>query len=562
MTSSFVAFVHVRQQSVPASQEKVRMKIRLAFASILTLTSVLAARVAAQDLVPSVDAQPGAVTKIEVHSTDARRSSARLVGRDGQTGEATWGRDTRVLIKLRARPLLDRKTPGTSQEGMLQIERLAGDLLAIDARLRGASGRFQPTTQAVAPPRIEREFHTLFSGASATVNRAAIAEIERLPYVAAVYDDVEVHTCGNDVQLTGVTTGVAIGAPEIWSRYGVTGQGVKVAVIDTGIDYTHTDLGQCFGAGCKVAGGYDFVNNDSDPRDDNGHGTHVAGIIAANGAGAKGVAPDATLLAYKVLDGQGVGRTSTLIAGLERALEDGARIANLSVSAPGNPDDPVSQAVDNATAAGMLSVVAAGNAGAGGINSGPAYRSIGVPGAARTALTVGATNFDAAIASFSSRGYVIGGGEFIMKPEVVAPGVNILSTVPLSGPLGDPSGYRKLSGTSMAAPHLAGSAALLLQWETTQSPADLKARLVGGARGSSEGPFTEGAGMVDLVSTFNLHVLASTTHVSLGVAAGPSGIVVLQKTFSIRNATTSVETYSLAGDSPLPPGATLTVTPS
>ena len=147
--------------------------------------------------------------------------------------------------------------------------------------------------------------------------------------------------------------------------------GVTVAIIDTGIDYTHPALGGGFGPGFKVIGGWDFVNNDADPMDDAGHGTHVAGIVAGQSDDFTGVAPDASLIAYKVLGANGSGSESNVIAAIERAADpnqdgntsDHVDVANLSLGGGGNPDDPGSIAIDNATAAGVTFAIAAGNTG-------------------------------------------------------------------------------------------------------------------------------------------------------------------------------------------------------
>ncbi|MGZ8852535.1 MAG: S8 family peptidase, partial [Thermoanaerobaculia bacterium] len=473
--------------------------------------------------------------RTDTRSLERDASLVRFVESDGRVVEKSERGERRVLIELRARPSLDRKASGMDAEARRQREQLERDLAAIDTRVK-----------ARVPSRVTRRYQTLFSGVAAVVSAKSLAEIRRLPDVV-VHDDVEVHA-----QLTESVP--MIGAPTVWSSYGVTGVGVKVAVIDSGIDYTHPDLGGCFGGGCRVAGGHDFVNDDADPMDDNGHGTHVAGIVAANGT-LKGVAPGATLLAYKALNANGDGFESDVIAALEQAVADGAKVANLSLGGPGNPNDALSQAVDNATAAGLLSVVAAGN-------SGNAYRTIDSPGVARTALTVGAIDKAGAITSFSSRGDVSDGVQSVMKPEIVAPGVAIRSTVPASGMHGDPSRYATLSGTSMATPHVAGAAALLLQWNAAQSPADLKNRLTASALASLGDPFTEGAGRVDLVPAFGLSILPSVAHVPLGVVTGSSGTVTIQKMFSLRNTSASAKTLTLAASRPFPAGTTLGIVPA
>jgi subtilisin family serine protease len=474
-------------------------------------------------------------TQVESHLTEPGASTTTLVQPDGRVVQSTWHANARLLIQIAARPVLDRNQPGAAADVSRQLDQLSLDLETLDARLHARS-----------PSLITRRYQMLFSGVAATVDSAVISEIRRLPNVVAVYEDAEVHTNDNE-------SGPQIGAPTVQSTYGVSGAGVKVAVIDTGIDYTHPDLGGCFGVSCKVAGGYDFVNHDNDPMDDFGHGTHVAGIIAANGV-LKGIAPGATLLAYKVLNQFGSGFNSDIIAAIEQAVADGAKVANLSLGGSGNPGDPTSQAIDNATAAGMLSVVAAGN-------SGPSFLTVDSPGTARTALTVGAADKSWVMASFSSRGYVIAGADYLMKPEAVAPGVNILSTVPVTGQLGNASRYASLSGTSMATPHVAGSAALLLQWNAALSPQDIKNLLARGARTLGQDPFTQGAGGIDLVAAFGLPIRVSATNVSFGVVEETSGIVTRDQIVSLQNTGPS-QTFTLAADSALPAGTTLELIPS
>lgn len=510
----------------------------------LSLLSVLAAGVftaapaaqTPQRIVQTIRTAADGTTTVDQHLLDAAETTVHAIGPDGRVMAAAWGPQRRVLIRLRARPTRDRAVPGNSAEISLQRRQLANDLTALDRR-----------RQTKTRSRITREYDTLFSGVAATVDIAAIEDIRRLPNVAAVHDDVKVRAAlTQSVPLIGATT--------VSATYGVSGAGVKVAVLDSGIDYTHADLGGCLGATCKVIGGYDFVNDDSDPRDDNGHGTHVAGIIAANGT-LKGVAPGATLLAYKVLDSTGTGHSSDVIAALEQATLDGAHVANLSLGGEGSADDPVSQALDNATAAGMLSVVAAGNLGL-------SYGTVESPGTARTALTVGAVNKSWQMASFSARGFVPDNDQYRMKPELVAPGVDIKSTVPTSGAGGHPTGYRFISGTSMAAPHVAGGAALLLHWNAAQSPDELKNRLVSSARAIDGDVFTAGAGGIDLVAAFGARVLPSATHVSFGVVSETAGVVVRERTLSLRNTGTAADTLTIAATAALPAGTTLQIIPS
>jgi subtilisin family serine protease len=494
-------------------------------------TGVAASAAQPQKITQSIRTAGDGTTKVESRVVDSSATTIQTIDSTGRTTVESWLPEKRILIEISARPTLDRASRGSLADIAQQQQQLARDLADIDDRLGTA-----------IPSRITRQFQTLFSGVAATVDAAAIEEIRKLPNVVAVHEDAEMHVNLNEsVPL--------IGATSVANTYGVNGAGIKVAVIDTGIDYTHPDLGGCFGAACKVIGGWDFVNNDNDPRDDHGHGTHVAGIIAANGV-LKGVAPGAKLLAYKVLDVNGYGSSSNIIAALERAMTDNARIANLSLGGSGNPNDPVSQVIDNASSVGLLSVVAAGN-------SGFAYQTVESPGVARTALTVGATDKSWQMAYFSSRGYVLSDGEYIMKPEVVAPGVDIKSTVPTTGGLGDPTGYKLLSGTSMATPHVAGAAALLLQWNTLLTPAQLKTRLVTSARTINADLFKRGTGGIDLVKAFGLNTMVTPAHLSFGVIGENSGIVDRTLSLQVQNTSAIPVALSFTATEPLPAGTTL-----
>lgn len=187
-----------------------------------------------------------------------------------------------------------------------------------------------------------------------------------------------------------------INATEVWQLQDangnpVTGKGVVVAILDTGVDYTHPDLGGCKGFGCKVIDGYDIVNDDWDPMDNDGHGTMVAGIIAANGA-LKGVAPDAELLVYKVLEpsesGPASGDTSDVIAGIGDAIEDGADIICMSLGGESSvTDDALALAVNRAVDAGVIVVAAAGN-------DGPYIGTIASPASYENVIAVGSVGTD------------------------------------------------------------------------------------------------------------------------------------------------------------------------
>ncbi|MGI5224862.1 S8 family peptidase [Actinoallomurus sp. CA-142502] len=275
-----------------------------------------------------------------------------------------------------------------------------------------------------------------------------------------------------------------IGAPTAWAA-GATGKGVKVAVLDTGVDATHPDLKG------RIAEQKNF-SDAADTVDHFGHGTHVAATIAGTGAAAdgerRGVSPDADLLIGKVLDDQGFGEESGIIAGMEWAAAN-APIVSMSLGGysddPAN--DPMAKAVDDLTAKnGALFVVAAGNDGA--------PDSIETPGIAGSALTVGAVDGQDQVASFSSRG-----GK-VLKPEIAAPGVGIVAARAAGTSMGHviDANYTSADGTSMATPHVAGAAAALLQKHPSWDAARLKAALVSTADATSGTVYQVGGGHLDV----------------------------------------------------------------
>jgi subtilisin len=233
------------------------------------------------------------------------------------------------------------------------------------------------------------------------------------------------------VQAETVPVGVnQIKAPSAWgcSR----AKGIKVAVLDTGIDWTHPDLA------ANVKGAISFVPGET-AMDGNSHGTHCAGTIAApiNGLGVVGVAPEASLYAVKVLANNGSGNWSWLIAGLNWCIQNRMHIASMSLGGSAAP--AALEAMCNvAFGRGVLLVAAAGNAG-------PGMGTVGVPGRYKNVVAVSAIDNSNVIAPFSSRGQEV---------EICAPGVQVLSTVPGGG-------YGNKSGTSMACPHVAGAAAVV-----------------------------------------------------------------------------------------------------
>lgn len=305
----------------------------------------------------------------------------------------------------------------------------------------------------------------LVNALAATVTPEEARDLAADPDVASVDLDATIHTESVPTPFPDAGRGDwglgAIGAPAVWSGSGYTGAGVRVGSIDTGVDASNPDLQG------KVVGWRDFVGGQASPYDDNGHGTHTVGTMVGGAAGGApvGVAPGATVIVAKAMTASGSGSGSTLLAAAQwmadpdgnPATADQPAVINNSWSASGANDPWFRPMVQRWLALGIVPVFAAGN-------SGPSQGTIGSPSSYPEVLAVGASQQDGTIASFSSRGPVVwqdpmgdgpAAGTVLTKPDVVAPGVAITSTVG--------NGWLAYSGTSMAAPHVAGLVALVKQ---------------------------------------------------------------------------------------------------
>ncbi|MER7706021.1 S8 family serine peptidase [Kitasatospora sp. NPDC097605] len=348
-----------------------------------------------------------------------------------------------------------------------------------------------------------------------------------------------------------------IGAPAAW-RSGLTGQGVKVAVLDTGIDGGHPDLAGSLGESSDFTGGTAGVN------DADGHGTHVASIVGGDGAASggrfKGVAPDAELLVGKVLDDQGNGQESWVLQGLEWAAAR-APIVNISLTgAPTDGTDPMAQAVNTLSERyGTLFVAAAGNSGRAG--------TVGTPGSADAALTVGAVDRADRLSPLSSQGPRT--GDHAVKPDLTAPGSDIVAARAAGttgpSPVGDQ--YTAISGTSMAAPHVAGAAALLLQQHPDWKGPQLKAALTSSARpAADQSSYQQGAGRLDVARATAQTVLATAEATGVRFTDQRSGPAVT-RTITYRNTgrepvALDLATSVTATDGASGPAGALTVAPA
>ncbi len=524
--------------------------------------------------------------------------------------------------------------------------------------------------------KVHREYDYVFSGFSLELPSNEVLQLLTMPDIKAIYPNVNYM---NDQlgEVTGIEDDAIsplmmesapfIGSSIAWDM-GYKGEGITVAIIDTGVDYTHPDLAHAFGE----YKGWDFVDNDADPQEGEGqyHGTHVAGTVAANGL-IKGVAPKAKLLAYRVLGPQG-GTTQDVVAGIEKAVQDGANVMNLSLgNSLNNPDWATSIALDWAMAEGVVAVTSNGN-------SGPNNWTVGSPGTSRNAISVGATQlpydlygvnlfttqgveypsaqimgynqldhllalnenkyefvyvglgypvdfedkdldgkialisrgelafvdkatnaknagavgaiifnhlageipnvpgmavptvrltnedgkkilaelelgnnevtFDInylyevgeSMANFSSRGPVI--GTWMIKPDVSAPGVNIVSTVP--------GGYGALQGTSMSSPHVAGAAALLLQANPSWSVEEVKSALMNTAEnvydetGKVYAHNSQGAGSIRVPKAIETQTLVLPGSHSFGVFYKNKGKQIEKQSFTIKNLTDKRKQYT------------------
>lgn len=599
------------------------------------------------------------------------------------TGQAQAADAERKIIVTLAGAAPITKSPAAITSARKSADGQQNDLLA-NAKKQGLHAK------------ATRKLNLMLNAVAMTVPASEVDKIAKLPGVKAVYPDKPMKA------QTEVSVPL-INAPKVWNGTPPsTGKGVTVAVIDTGVDYTHPDLGGGIGPNNKVIGGYDFVNDDADPMDDNGHGTHVAGIIAAKAAsenGITGVAPDASIVAYKVLDASGTGDSSDIIAGIEAAADPTnplrADVINLSLGSPGDGTDPVAMAATNAVNAGVVVVASAGNDGpyrdtvqtiaaadgviavgasisnlripvahlAGGeliqtfpgaisanptgsvtaelvnvgfgtpdefaaagditgkivllngfvaespqdifpwdvdiarmaedrgaialiggqaAGGGPVFalgkEDNGIPLTANLTanasgddgsmdklvvmgvddtqynqlnnltmqgtvkVTLGSSDVTDRMASFSSRGP---SARFEAKPDLVAPGYNINSTAPTAIV---PTGQQRLSGTSMASPHVAGAAALLLQLHPNSTPAQVKSQLTNSAKPLSEDVTTAGAGRLDVQKAAQQTVTAAPSSISFGLADLSKVTVGGAKTVTLTNTATVAQTITLTPD--------------
>lgn len=368
-----------------------------------------------------------------------------------------------------------------------------GQLLAQTARKhQGSKGAAQSVTPPISTDRVE----------SSDTSDVTVAS---LPGVEKIWLDRKV-----EAQLD--TSVPQTGAAVAWDA-GYDGTGMTIAVLDTGIDATHPDVAD------NIVAAEDFTGSGS-TVDRHSHGTHVASIAAGSGAASggtlKGVAPGADLVIGKVMNDEGAGMTSQILAGMEwAAAYDGVDVINMSLGgAMTDGSDPMSQAVNRLTEEhGVLFVASAGN-------DGPGRRTVSYPATADAALAVGAVDDNGKLAGFSSRGPRA--GDWAITPQITAPGVKINAARAAGTGSGSDLMYHAKSGTSMAAPHVAGAAAIVRQQHPDWDPATVKAALINSADPNpTNSVYEQGGGELDIAAAINNTIVSSPSVMDLGVFEFP-----------------------------------------
>ncbi len=322
-----------------------------------------------------------------------------------------------------------------------------------------------------------------------------------------------------------------ISANEGRQKFDVDGTGIRIAVIDTGIDASHTDFGD------RVVYAEDFTGEGT--ADEYGHGTHVAGIAAGDGSANDGeyvgVAPGASLMDLKALDSGGGGYLSDIVDAIEAAVREGADVINMSLGGPPQEDDPMVEAVDWAFDRGVTVVSSAGNE----IDTAE-FRSVSSPAVAAGAIAVGASDDDEHESFASARGPAP--HTSVLKPEVVAPGTGI--TAAGSSDAGD-SPYTEMSGTSMSAPHVSGLAALVQEQHDDPTPSGVEDCLVvTGQVNHDRDIYKRGGGVVDAAAALESPLRIHDAIVDLGTLSGATSAT---GEISIENVSDTERTVAVEG---------------
>ncbi|MDA8187641.1 MAG: S8 family serine peptidase [Dehalococcoidales bacterium] len=494
--------------------------------------------------------------------------------------DSEGGQEVTVILRLEGEPVAKShlRQPHVAASGQApsvnRLELDSPEAQEQSRRLRAEHDELKKRLASSVPEAsIRAEYETVFNGVAVTLPEKKLGLLKTLPGVRSISQTRKLHPVLD-------TSVPLINAPAVWSQLGGpanAGLGIKIALIDTGIDQTHpflTDNSLAAPAGFPkgdpsftsnkviVAKSYPPLGKTFTPQDLQGHGTHVAGIaagvngyVAPNSAVVSGVAPKAFLMNYNVFGSLVDADTSDIVRAVDDAVADGADVVNMSLGGPGADidTDPLVIAVRNGIKAGVVFAIAAGNDGLSGAGT------ILFPGVTPEAITVGASTKSDYLAAFSSRGPNL---DLSIKPDVTAPGVNIYSSVP-----GSIFGYK--SGTSMATPHVAGAAALLKQLHPSWGPAEIKSALVNTAKtpvnisGNDASVMQRGSGRIDLAASSNAGLILNPPSYSFGAFRIADSGLSVSGTITATNCSDISGTWSV-GISPTQtmPGLGVTASPS
>ena len=538
--------------------------------------------------------RPGAKGVLFAHRHTFMKSNLKSQIQSGRTDRplhspafsAAWGRALGwALLMLSAmpsyagsRPVLDTDSSIGKYSADLRSRAGANNMVTVIVQYRQMPGASHFQSLQSGGASIKARLHTI-RAVTMRVPASMLPILANNPNVAYISPDRPVQlTSQNEDCLSAVQADVAA------AQYAFDGTGIGVAVIDSGVS-DHADLHTANGAN-RVVYSQSFVAGDTTTADAYGHGTHVAGLIAGSGVSSgvangytqkfAGTAPNANIINLRVLDGNGSGTDSQVIAAIQQAIAlkntYNIRVISMSLGRPVFESytlDPVDQAVESAWRAGIVVVVAAGNRGRDNSMGTHGFATIGVPGNDPAVITVGATRtmgtttrVDDSIASYSSKGPTL--VDHLVKPDLVAPGNRLVSllarnsTLDLKnkylevGPiLGTPK-YFRLSGTSMATPVVSGAVALMLQQNPSLTPDQVKARLMktawkgfnqytssfddlGNTYSNQYDIFTYGAGYLDIAAALN------NTDLATGIALSPTAVYdSTTRTVSLINTTSVV----------------------
>jgi serine protease AprX len=482
---------------------------------------------------------------------------------------AAWGRALGLaLLVLSAAPsyagarqVLGNDTPTTKFSGDLQRRAGANGMVTVIVQYRQMPTSSHLKSMQEGGATIKSKLH-MIRAVTMRVPVSMLAELANNPNVAYITPDRPVSLTSSNEDYTA-----AVEADVAAAQFALDGTGIGVAIIDSGVA-DHADLHNAGGAS-RVVYSQSFVAGDTTTSDKFGHGTHVAGLVGGTGASSgtangypatfAGVAPNVNIINLRVLDQNGSGTDSQVIAAIQQAIAlkstYNIRVINMSLGRPVFESytlDPVDQAVESAWNAGIIVVVAAGNNGRDNSMGTHGFATIGVPGNDPAVITVGATRTnstptraDDAIASYSSKGPTL--VDHLVKPDLVAPGNRLVSLLAAGSTLdkndkalevvstNGTAKYFRLSGTSMSTPLVAGAAALMLQKNPSLTPDQVKARLMktawkgfaqytssldslGNTYSNQHDIFTYGAGHLDVAAALN------NTDLATGVALSPTAV--------------------------------------